>query len=219
MGTDLLERPALWTPDAFVEESHAALVRGQRSRIVTSPIRYDQRPMFEAYLADWRERGWTKADLRHFRCAAANKTLQVASTGLTVASTAYSAADQVGAIFTHTNFGTGSGLGGLLTSAYLQDKAAIIGTYTAFLFNATVTAASDNAAYSISDADSPLSAMPPITFGQVYSQTLNRITGWTIPMAYVCAATSLFTLLRTEGAHTFFGAAGDLNLQYNAITV
>jgi hypothetical protein len=151
--------------------------------------------------------------------AAANKTLQVASSSLTTATTAYSAGDQVGALFTFTNFATSSGAGGLLTAATLVDETDIIGSYTLCLFNASVTPAADNAAFSISDGDAELQICPPIALGPVYDLGPNRTCGWTGTLSYNCAATSLFALLRTDGAHTFFGATTSLKLTLSALTI
>lgn len=152
--------------------------------------------------------------------AAANKTLQVASSGLTTATTAYTAGDQVGAIFTFTNFATGSGLGGELKAIRLDDETDIIGTYSAFVFSASVTPAADNAGYSVSDADAELQVGPGwFPLGQVIDNGPNRSTGWSGSVPYNCGATSLFVLLRTEGGHTFFGAGTSLKLSLSAFTV
>jgi hypothetical protein len=152
--------------------------------------------------------------------AIANKTLTVTSGGLTTASTAYSANDQVGTIFTFTNFGTGSGLGGILMSVRLDDETDIIGQYSVVVYSASVTPAADNAAFAVSDADSQLQVGPgPIWLGPVSDNGANRTAGWTGSIPYNCAATSLFALLRTDGSHTFFGATTSLKLTLSALTV
>lgn len=218
-GLAQLERPLLWTPKAYIREGHAALLRAQAGP-VRSPIRHDQKRVVDEYLAGWRDRGWTKADLNHFRCAAANKTLIVASGGLTTSVTAYTALDQVATQFTHTNFGTGAGLGGILTGVGLYDETNIIGTYSVHIGSASMTPAADNAAYSVSDPDGQL-VLPgmPIMLGQVFLEGLNRISAWQGALSYNCAATSLFSLLRTEAGHTFFTAVTSLKLSLTAITI
>lgn len=152
--------------------------------------------------------------------AAANKTQQITSASLTTATTAYSAGDQVGGLFTFTNFGTGSGLGGILGAILLNDETKIIGTYTVFVFSASVTPAADNAAFAISDGDSEL-LLPgfPITLGPVYDLANNRACTWQGSLPYVCGVTSLFALLRTDAGHTFFGATTSIKLSLAGLTI
>lgn len=150
----------------------------------------------------------------------ANKTLQVASGGLTTATTAYSAGDQVGTIFTFANFGTSSGLGGLLGAAELYDETKIIGAYSLFVFSATVSLAADNAAFAISDPDAQL-LLPgfPVQLGAIYDLANNREGSWQGSVPYNCGATSLFAALRADVGHTFFGATTSLKLSLAALTL
>jgi hypothetical protein len=147
------------------------------------------------------------------------KDLQVTSSGLTTAATAYSAGDQVGAQFDFTNFAQAAGGGGVLTSIMLTDETDIIGTYTVFLFGSDPTPAADNAAFSISDADAAAMICAPITLGPVYDAGLNKVCGWNGSLAYTVGSTTLYALLRTDAGHTFFGAATSLKLRITALTI
>lgn len=140
------------------------------------------------------------------------KRTSVTSSGLTTATTAYVAGDQLGARFDFAGQALATGGGGYIESIFLNDETAIIGTVTAWIFRDTVTAASDNAAFSISDADAQKLVGPPVTLGPVYSATLSFNAGWYGSIPYDCAATSLYVLLQTNGGHTFFGAATSLKL-------
>ena len=79
--------------------------------------------------------------------------IAVDSGGLTTATTAYSAGDQVGTQFTLANAARASGGTGLIVGCSLTDATDIVGAYDVAIFRASATAATDNAAFSISDAD------------------------------------------------------------------
>lgn len=141
------------------------------------------------------------------------KRTTVTSASLTTATTAYAANDQVGALFTFTNQAIASGGGGYLESILLSDETNIIGAYKVWVFRASVTAAADNAAFSLSDADAQLLVGDPINLGPVSTATNNATAGWYGSVPYDCSGgTSLYVLLQTLGAHTFFGAATSLKL-------
>lgn len=141
------------------------------------------------------------------------KRIQVTSGGLTTATTAYSANDQVGTLFTVTNMALASGGGGYIESILLSDEAAIIGQYRAWIFRASVTLAADNAAFSLSDADAQLLVGPPIDLGPVYGAVNNNSSGWLGSIPYDCSGgTSLYVALQTLAGHTFFGATTNLKL-------
>lgn len=145
------------------------------------------------------------------------KRTQVASSGLTTAATAYSADDQVGDLFTFTNQALASGGGGYIESIMLNDETKIIGTYTVWLFRASVTLAADNAAFSLSDGDAQLLIGDPITLGPVRSANNSYVCGWYGSIPYDCSGgTSLYAALQTNGAHTFFGAVSSLKLTLSA---
>lgn len=138
--------------------------------------------------------------------------VQVASGGLTTATTAYSANDQVGTIFTFASAALASAGGGYIESILLNDETAIIGSYRVWLFNASPTLASDNAAFSLSDADSEKQIGDCIDLGPVRSAVNNFQAGWYGSIPYTCNATSIFAALQTLGGHTFFSATTSLKL-------
>lgn len=140
------------------------------------------------------------------------KRTQVTSAGLTTATTAYSASDQVGTLFTFAGQAIATGGGGYIESILLNDETAIIGTYTVWLFRDTPTLASDNAAFAISDADSQKLIGDPITLGPVRTAVNNFLSGWYGSVPYDCAATSLYVALQANAGHTFFGATTSLKL-------
>lgn len=138
--------------------------------------------------------------------------LKVSSSGLTTATTEYSAGDQLGAGLEFTTAARFSGGSGIIQSATLVDDAAIVGTVDLFLFSQAATPAADNAAWAFSDADVQnflgyITFPPPTTNANNGVSTVN-VAG----LAYVCAATSLFGYLVTRKAHTFFGAVDDVTV-------
>lgn len=136
--------------------------------------------------------------------------VQVTSSGLTTASTSYSIGDTLGAILSFTNAAVASGGRGKIVSAVLLDKADVIVDVRLHFFSATVTLASDNAAFAISDADAQLH-LGTVQLPTAQDIGNNRVaTASGIGLSYELAATTLFVAMETRTAHTFFGAATDL---------
>lgn len=138
--------------------------------------------------------------------------ISVASGGLTTATTAYTAGDQVGTQFTFANAARANGGGGTIVGVTLLDAADIIGAYDVVITKSSITLAADNAAYSISDANAlEVIALVPLT--GAYDLTLNRLAqAYNLAVPYTCDATSLFAGLITRVGHTFFGAVTNLQL-------
>lgn len=136
--------------------------------------------------------------------------IAVNSASLTTATTAYVTGDVLGAEISFTNAVRISGGRGIIESATLLDKSAVIGAVDLLLFNAASTPASDNAANSWSDTNMEL-LEGVISFSPVTS-ALNRYAHWTGAMPYQATATTLFGVLVTRSGHTFFGAATDLRV-------
>jgi hypothetical protein len=139
--------------------------------------------------------------------------VSVQSSGLTTATTAYTAGDQVGTLFTVANAGRVTGGGGMIVGVVLISAADITGPYDVVFFdNTSVTLASDNAAFAISDTD----ALETVGIAQCSSFDIgnNRVAqAVNLAMPYVCSGgTSLSASLITRSSHTFFGAATDLQL-------
>lgn len=136
-------------------------------------------------------------------------TLVGTSSGLTTATTAYTDGDTLGAIISMNLTANG-----IIVAATLSDKSNIIGAVDCFLFDRSVTLASDNAADAISDADS-LFKLGLIPFPSPTAQANNRtahVDSLAIPVV-ANASNTIFAALVTRSGHTFFGAATDLQLR------
>jgi hypothetical protein len=142
-------------------------------------------------------------------------TISVASAGLTIATTAYTAGDQMGTIFTLPNAARVSGGSGIITGVKLIDAADVIGPVDVMFFDRSVTLAADNAAFAISDADA-LFIVGLAQLSGAFDIGNNRLAQQ-IPAAipYTCNGTSLFAAVITRSGHTFFGATGNLQLIVN----
>lgn len=138
--------------------------------------------------------------------------IQATSAGLTTASTAYVAGDQLGTILTVSGAVRASGATGTILSATLLDKAAIIGAVDVYLFDRSVTLAADNAVAAFSDTDMVfclgILQFPPPKTGTGNGLATIEASG----LAFACNASDLFVALVTRAGHTFFGAIGDLVL-------
>lgn len=139
--------------------------------------------------------------------------ISVQSAGLTIATTAYTAGDQVGTQFTFTGAARKSGGGGVIVGVLLISAADIIGAYDLLVTDSTITLAGDNAVYAISDADA-LKIVGLIQLTGAYDIGNNRICqAYNLAVPYICSGgTSLFASLITRAAHTFFAAVTDLQV-------
>jgi len=131
--------------------------------------------------------------------------IAVGVTGVTTATTAYVAGDQVGTLITLSNAARVSGGGGMIVGATLIDQSDIIGAYDLVIFDSSVTLAADNAAFAISDADS-LKIVAIVQLAGAFDLTNNRVgQAYNLAIPYVCSGgTSLFAALITRAGHTFF---------------
>lgn len=139
--------------------------------------------------------------------------ITVTSSGLTIATTAYTAGDQVGAQLTFANAARFSGGGGIITGVTLISAADIIGAYDLILTNSSITLAADNAAYAISDADA-LKVVGIAQLAGAYDIGNNRVAQlYNCMIPYTCSGgTSLYGGLVTRLGHTFFAAVTDLQV-------
>lgn len=142
--------------------------------------------------------------------------VQVQSAGLTTATTAYTANDQLGTILTFTTAVRVSGGTGVLQSAALLDQAAVTGAVDLYLFDRSVTLATDNAAAAFSDADM-LFCLGVVSFPAPQGGTGNSIIEVTSGLGISCNATSLFGALVTRAGHTFFGAVTNLAVRLHIL--
>lgn len=131
--------------------------------------------------------------------------IAVGVTGVTTATTAYVAGDQVGTQITLANAARLSGGSGTIVGATLIDQSDIIGAYDLAIFDSSVTLAADNAAFAITDADS-LKIVALIQLAGAFDLTNNRMAqSYNLAIPYVCnGGTSLFAALINRAGHTFF---------------
>lgn len=141
------------------------------------------------------------------------KSIVAQSSGLTTSTTAYTLGDQVGAQFTLAGAARASGGGGYITGVNLTDVNDIIGAYDVVIYDSSVTPASDNAAFGVSDADHR-KIVDVIPLAGSFDMGANRVaTAKGLRIPYVCnGGTSLYALLLCRTAHTFFAATTDLEL-------
>lgn len=139
--------------------------------------------------------------------------ISVQSAGLTTATTAYVAGDQVGTQFTLANAARVTGGGGTIVGVTLVNANDIIGAYDVVFFDSTTTPAADNAAYALSNADS-LKIVGLVQLAGAYDLGASRIgQAYNLAIPYVCnGGTSLFATLITRVGHTFFAAVTNLQL-------
>lgn len=144
--------------------------------------------------------------------------ISVGSAGLTTASTAYAAGDQMGNLFTLANAASSTGGSGYITGVTLISAADQIGAVDVVFFNtgevgSVPTLAADNAAFAISDSDA-LKIVGIVQLAGAYDIGNNRVAqALNIAMPYTCSGgASLSAALITRSAHTFFGTTGDLQL-------
>lgn len=137
--------------------------------------------------------------------------LSATSSGLTTASTAYTAGDQMGAQMSWANAVRAAGLSSTILSATLLDKADVIaGGVDLYLFDSSVTPAADNAAASFSDTDME-SCVGVLSFPPLKNLALNRIaTIESSGLVINCDATTLYGSTVTLADHTFFAATTDI---------
>jgi len=149
------------------------------------------------------------------RTAAHKDALRIAvqSGGLTIATTAYVAGDQVGTQFTFASAARASGGTGIITGVTLTDAKSIIGAYDVVICRASVTPAADNAAFTISAADTRnVIAVVQLTGAQDLGSG-NMAGAFNLAIPYDCSGgTSLYALLICRFGHTFFTAVTDLEL-------
>lgn len=136
------------------------------------------------------------------------------SSGLTTATTAYTAGDVLGAGWTVPNAAKASGGTGRIVGVTMVDYSDIVASVTLYFFDSSVTFGSDNAGPSISDADSLKAVGAPLTvyLNDVGSTRIGGVDSISIPY-YCSGGTDLYVYAVTNVGHTFFGAATDLKLR------
>lgn len=139
--------------------------------------------------------------------------ISVTSTALTIATTTYSAGDQVGTLFTFANAARTTGGGGTIVGMTLIDSGDVLGAVDVAVFDSSVTLAADNAAFAISDADAN-KAVALIQLSGSVDIGSNRIAQATnLAVPYVCnGGTSLFGAVITRSNNAVFAANTDIQL-------
>lgn len=132
---------------------------------------------------------------------------------LTIATTAYSAGDQVGVMFQFAGAARFSGGTGMLVGMQMTSAADIVGAFDIVLCRSNITLAADNAVFAISDADA-LQVIAVVQLPGAIDLGGNRIAqAFNIAIPYDCSGgTTLYGAAITKTAHTFFGAHTDLQL-------
>jgi hypothetical protein len=135
--------------------------------------------------------------------------VSVASAGLTTATTLYTDGDVLGTAPLAFNMGA---VDGIITNAVMVNATVNIGAVDLFLFDRSVTAAANNAAHSISDADR-LFTLGVISFPFPFNDALGQTASIdSLGLAWVAnAASTIYGIPVTRSTHTVhFGAATDL---------
>lgn len=143
--------------------------------------------------------------------------VQDASSGVTTASTTYTAGDQVGALQSAASAFRATALSGTITGVVLVDEGDVCPTtagYDLYLWYSDPTLASDNAAGpAMSDADSAV-LVGKIELPAFRDEGSNRTSVWYGAVDVVSSDTSLRYSYVTRGDHNFFAAADDLNITF-----
>lgn len=135
--------------------------------------------------------------------------------GMTTATTAYTAGDQLGTLVSLSSMTNASGGYGTITGLWVYDDSSVIGGLELYFFNASITPASDNAAFSVSSADmlkccGSIIVPTPVNTGNGYYISLNSVN-----FDYdTSGGTTLYMAVQTLIGHTFFGAADDIDFGF-----
>ena len=134
----------------------------------------------------------------------------IASSGISISQTptvtagAYSAGDAVGGLLTFANAARVAGGGGVIKDLIILDDAGQDAELELWLFNATITAMADNAAWAPSEADlRKLVAIISTSDGAWFAAGTPSAARVEASQRYDLTATSMFGQLVTRGTPTF----------------
>lgn len=134
------------------------------------------------------------------------RSVRIAVTPTVSTSPAYSSADAVGGLMTFSNAVAVSGYGGVLQSVIVIDKANQKPALQIYISNQTFTASTDNAAFTVSDAD-VVNAVGYVSIAATDWQsngTANAVaTKAGIGLAFHPNTTDLFAQMQTTSTPTF----------------
>ena len=139
---------------------------------------------------------------------AAPVNARATQTPAVTASSAYVAGNAVGGLLTFGNLVRANGLGGIVQSVVLKDKAAQNVSYDLFLFDAAPTAPTDKTAVALAAADLAkcIGVVPLAGAAFGAASTMGVITAAGIGLAYKITtvyAASLYGILVTRGTPTY----------------
>lgn len=139
-----------------------------------------------------------------------SRIISATSAGLTTASTNYTSGDQLGTELSFSSI-VRTGKGATIQSATLIDKAKVTSLVDLFLFQASTTPASDNAANSWSDADM-LNCIGVLHFTDAIVSANNHVVLATNTPITIkpSSGTTIYGNLVARAATNFFGAVGDV---------
>lgn len=133
--------------------------------------------------------------------------------GLTTVTTTYTIGDQAGTMISITGAASANGGTGTLVSLAFLEKGDVGTDYRCHFFRSSVTLASDNAAFAVSDTDMQDWA-GEVVIPSVRDLGANRASFiGNIGMGYDCGAgTTLFCAVETRTANAVYAAATDINI-------
>lgn len=143
--------------------------------------------------------------------------IQGTSAGLTTASTAYAIGDQAGTLISFSNAAKYSGGGGLIQNIHMLDEGDVGVSYRLHFYVASVSLASDNAAFAVSDADQR-NKVASILMPDMADMGANRectLTG--LGLHYTCSSTTLYCAVETRTANAVYAAVGDLKITLEGV--
>lgn len=136
-----------------------------------------------------------------------------AASELTIATTAYTAGDQVGVMFQFANAARISGGSGMLVGMQLTDAGDVIGAYDIVVCRSNITLAANNAAFAISDTDAK-DVIGIVQLAGAFDIGNNRVAqAFNLAMPYDCSGgTTLYAAAICRVGHAVFAAHTDLQL-------
>lgn len=148
------------------------------------------------------------------------RTIQCSVSQTVTASSAYASGNVVGGLGSCANAVRGEGMGGIIQSAWVSDKAGQAVPYEVWTFNAnpSATTVTDKTAIAINTADLAKVAGPPIALSGVVlgaSSTMGIIGFGGLGQAFKLAAgnTTLYFILVTRGTPTY-ASTSDLAVNF-----
>jgi len=144
------------------------------------------------------------------------RTVEVFSSGLTIATTAYTSGDQVGSIFSFAPMTDLVGGRGVLRGVNITDEGDVLGACDLLLFSDFVTLPGDNNPYVITDAEArvtvayiPFATADIVDFGNQKFGSFRQ----PVPFHTTRADNTLFGALITRSANAFFTAVSDVRIR------